>query len=126
VHVGHPVRPRERRRRVSAGTAVEYEVELTVDRSVADAVAAWLPAHIEQVLSCDGFLSAEWRDVDAGADAVRWCIRYSLRDCAVLDAYLAGPAAALRADGLARFGDRMSAARRVSTPRRTWRSQLGD
>jgi len=71
------------------------------------------------VLACDGFLSAEWFAVepdadDAGTDRpIRWCVQYRLRDRAALDAYFAGPAARLRADGVARFGGRFTASRRV-------------
>lgn len=99
---------------------VIYEVNLAVEPDAAEAYAAWLGPHIQEVLLCDGFLSAEWLRVepdvadDAGEGGpVRWCIQYRLRDRAALDAYLAGPAARLRADGVARFGGRFTATRRV-------------
>ena len=41
------------------------------------------------------------------------CVQYSLRDRAAFDAYLRDHAAAMRADGQARFGGRFRASRRV-------------
>ncbi|MBI1366733.1 MAG: DUF4286 family protein [Alphaproteobacteria bacterium] len=38
---------------------------------------------------------------------------YRLESRQALNAYLAGPAASMRADGLRRFGDKMKARRRV-------------
>ncbi len=107
-----------------------YEVNLAVEADAAPAYAAWLEGHMPAVLACDGFLSAEWFDVDPDdtpapgsspgqALRVRWCVQYRVRDRAALDAYFAGPAARLRADGLQRFGGRFEATRRVLVPRGT-------
>jgi hypothetical protein len=99
---------------VTSGGRVIYEVNLDVDPGAAAEVAAWLQGHMAEVLACDGFVGAEWLDVDAGADAVvRWSLRYLVRDRPALDAYLAGPAAALRAEGVRRFGGLFTATRRV-------------
>jgi hypothetical protein len=97
------------------GNAVVYEVNLAVDAGAAEAYAEWLGPHIAEVLVCDGFLSAEWFDVEpaGGDDRVHWCVQYRVTDRAALDAYLAGPAGALRADGQARFSGRFTATRRV-------------
>ena len=97
------------------GTAVVYEVNLAVDAEAAEAYAEWLGPHIAEVMACDGFLSAEWFDVESSGDdgRVHWCVQYRVADRAALDAYLAGPAAALRAAGQARFGGRFTATRRV-------------
>lgn len=63
------------------------------------------------MLTIDGFLLA-----DLHYDAENYCVftcSYRLRDRPAMDAYLVGPAAAMRADGLKRFGDSMSAKRRI-------------
>lgn len=96
-----------------AGTRIIYEVDVTVDAGAADEYAAWLPGHIERVLACGGFISAEWLEADAGVGAARWSIRYTVRDTQALDAYFAGPAMALRAEAEQRFGGRFNASRRV-------------
>ena len=95
---------------------VIYEVNLAVDADVAAAYAAWLGPHIGEVLACDGFASAEWFDVEPDGEddgRVRWCVQYRVESAAALDAYLAGPAAALRAAGVEKFGGRFAAGRRV-------------
>ena len=94
---------------------VVYEVNVAVDAGAAEAYAEWLRRHMDEVLSCAGFLSAELLRVeDAGADGrVQLCVRYRVASRAALEDYFAGPAAALRADGEARFGGRFSASRRV-------------
>jgi hypothetical protein len=101
-----------------AGGSLVYEVELAVDPEVAEEFAFWLAGHIRDVLECEGFVRAEWLDVDAGVgEPVRWRVRYTLHDREALDAYLAGPSGALRADGEGRFGGRFQATRRVMTVR---------
>ena len=99
--------------------AVVYEVNLAVERDVADAFAAWLAPHIDEMLGFDGFEGADWyerRPEDEGGDPdgpVLWTVGYRVRDRAALDAYLAGPAQRMRGDGLARFEGRFTASRRV-------------
>ena len=95
--------------------AVVYEVNLAVEAGVAEAYFAWLGPHIEEVSKCAGFLSAEWFRVvhDEDDGVVRWCVHYRVESRAALDAYFAGAAAVLRADGAARFGGRFTATRRV-------------
>ncbi len=97
---------------------VLYEVNLAVDRAVADAYAAWLGPHIAELLRLDGFLGAEWFAVEPEAGApdegrARWCVQYRLRDRAALQAYFDEHAERLRGDGLARFAGRFEATRRV-------------
>lgn len=96
-----------------------YEVNLAVDPGAAPGYAVWLRGHIPEVLASDGFLSAAWLDVEAepGDPCVRWCVQYHVRDRTALDAYFAGPAQRLRADGQEKFGGGFEAARRVLTLR---------
>jgi len=99
-----------------------YEVNLTVEQSVAKEFAAWLPPHIETILKFDGFISASWferRHQDEGkadnSSEVLWTVQYRLKDRASLENYLEKHAPAMREDGKRRFGGRFSAQRRVLT-----------
>jgi len=96
-----------------------YEVNLAVEADVAEAFAAWLPGHVAELLALPGFLDAEIFTVDEPAPPageVALSVRYRLRDRAALDGYLRDHAARMRADGIARFGDRFQATRRVLQP----------
>ncbi|MDX1420132.1 MAG: DUF4286 family protein, partial [Rubricoccaceae bacterium] len=68
-------------------------------------------------LALDGFLGADWFEVEPEADTrdgrVRWCVQYRLRDRAALQDYFDRHAARLRGDGLTRFEGRFEATRRV-------------
>lgn len=101
---------------------VIYEVNLAVDADAAADYAAWLGPHIDEVLAVPGFVSAEWWEVepDAGAPADgrrRWCVQYRVESREALADYVERHAARLRGDGLARFGGRFTAGRRVLLPR---------
>ena len=90
-----------------------YEVRVAVDRELESSYRAWLEAHIQQMLALPGFEFAELlREEGSDARAV-FVAHYWMRDRDALEAYLRDHAAAMRADGLARFGDRFSAERRV-------------
>ena len=96
-----------------------YEVNLAVDADVAEAFMAWLPAHVAELLALPGFLSADIFRVEepaAPAEEVHLSVRYRLRDRATLDHYVSAHAVRLRADGIARFGGRFRAERRVLAP----------
>lgn len=102
-----------------AGGAVVYEVDLAIDAEVIDAFRAWLDGHVAGILALPGFTGAEVFAVVEPAAAegrVALCVRYTLRDAAALDDYLAHHAARMRADGLARFGGRFDANRRILRP----------
>ena len=98
-----------------------YEVNLTVDPESADEYAAWLRPHITHILEIDGFLGAEWLERDTAsdgsdADKIRWTIHYRLRDRAALKAYQRDHAPALISEGLDKFGEHLTATRRVLHP----------
>ena len=100
---------------------VVYEVNLYVDAAAADAVAAWLPGHIEEMLAFDGFGRAQWYDLGPDeAGRARWSIHYHVADRAHLDHYFDRHAAAMRADGLARFPGAFTADRRILAHRTTF------
>jgi hypothetical protein len=102
----------------AAPSEVIYEVECTLDPSIAEAFDAWLPGHVREVLACPGFLGAE---IHAPAGEVGEAIvrrtQYRLENQAALDRYFEQDAPRLRTDGAARFGDKAAFSRRVLAPR---------
>jgi hypothetical protein len=93
---------------------VIYEVNLQVAAPAADAFAEWLPGHIEDMLALPGFIDAVIAlEESTNPAAAAWSVRYRLHDRMALDNYLHTHADRMRADGLARFGDHMSATRRI-------------
>lgn len=93
---------------------VIYEVTLRPDPSVEADFDVWLEHHVQEMLRLPGFVGARIHcggDAE-GAPAAR-TVRYVLRDHAALDAYLAQHAERMRAQGTERFGDKVSASRRV-------------
>ena len=97
---------------------VIYEVNLDVERGIADSFARWLGPHIRQMLEFPGFVSASWyeRSEDSSESLVCWTTHYRLESREDLDRYLENNAAAMRADGISRFGDRFTASRRILEP----------
>lgn len=97
---------------------IVYEVNLRVESGIARDYAHWLEAHIAQMLALPGFVSAERFEVEAADDATHrgFCVQYRLADAGALDAYLREHAPQMRADALARFGERFSATRRILRP----------
>jgi hypothetical protein len=90
-----------------------YEVNLTVDAGIAHDYAAWLDGHIRQILEIDGFLSAEWFEIEGESDRRQWTVQYRLRDRRSLEEYFTEHAEQMRADGTGRFGSSFSATRRI-------------
>ena len=95
---------------------IVYEVNLALDRDIADAYRAWLSTHVAEILRLPGFVDARILDVlepepDAGQIAIS--VQYALRDRASLDAYMREHAPRMRGEGEARFGGRFRAHRRV-------------
>ena len=102
-----------------AAGGLVYEVNLDVDAGIADEYRAWLDAHVRAMLALPGFVSARVFEVldDADRDGgVHLCVHYVLRDAAALEAYLHEHAPRMRADGVAHFGDRFRASRRILRP----------
>lgn len=99
---------------MSAG--VVYEVELDVDAAVVADYREWLEAHVAAILALPGFTGAHVFEVvepPAADGRVVLCVQYTLCDAAALDSYLHEHAARMRADGMARFGGRFTARRRI-------------
>jgi len=94
--------------------SVLYEVSLEADAEIAGPFDTWLRDHIADMLQFDGFRSAEILDDPAApAGRIRRVVQYRLRDALALDDYLANHAPRMRAQGVARFGERFTAERRV-------------
>jgi hypothetical protein len=97
-------------------SGVVYEVNLSVDAEVAVAYRMWLAVHVAEIVALPGFTGAGvWDVADPAppAGTLSLCVQYSLRDREALDAYLRDHAPRLRAEGIARFGERVRATRRV-------------
>jgi hypothetical protein len=94
--------------------SVLYEVSLEADAEIAGPFDTWLRDHIADMLQFDGFRSAEILDDPAAPPGrIRRVVQYRLRDALALDDYLANHAPRMRAQGVARFGERFTAERRV-------------
>lgn len=95
---------------------IVYEVNLTGARAIEAEFRAWLAGHVREIAALPGFAGAEVferREPAPGADEFALCTQYRLHDAAALADYLREHAPRLRADGIARFGDRFRAERRV-------------
>ena len=95
---------------------VVYEVNLAVDAAIEGEYRAWLREHIADMLALPGFLDARVFDVidpPPAAGRIAICTHYRLRDAAALQDYFDQHAPRLRGEGMARFGGRFSASRRV-------------
>jgi hypothetical protein len=97
-------------------SALIYEVNLAIDAAIAGEYRRWLDGHVEEILALPGFVDARIFEVLEPAPAageVALCVHYTLRDRAALEAYLHDHAPRLREEGVARFGRRFRAQRRV-------------
>jgi len=94
--------------------SITYEVELEPDAEILAEFEAWLEYHVDEMLALPGFSGAtihKAENPDSGA-ALR-VVRYELADRAALERYLEEFAPRMRAEGIARFGDRFRASRRI-------------
>jgi quinol monooxygenase YgiN len=99
---------------------VVYEVRVAVDPAIRDDYRAWIDGHVREILALPGFERAELYVEDADGGEPVFVVRYHLVSRAALEDYLRDIAPRLRAEGLARFGDRMRASRRVLALERRW------
>ncbi|MBT8141806.1 MAG: DUF4286 family protein [Gammaproteobacteria bacterium] len=102
--------------RLPKAQPVIYEVTLTIDVEVIDEFDEWLQKHVEEMLAIPGFVSASISVVDNQDENNRQrCVQYRLSDQAALDSYIDKDAERMRAQGLEKFGEKISAQRRVLT-----------
>lgn len=95
---------------------IVYEVNLFVARAIEREFRDWLDAHVREIVALPGFTGAqvlERLQPAPEADECVFCTQYRLHDEAALEDYLREHAPRMRADGVARFGDRFRAERRV-------------
>lgn len=100
-------------------SGVVYEVNLELDASVRAEYLDWLAAHVAEICALPGFLDArilEVTDPPPVAGRASLCVQYRLTGPQALGVYLTEHAPRLRAEGLARFGGRFTASRRVLVP----------
>jgi hypothetical protein len=90
---------------VAAGGPVTYEVNLSVAPDVVEAFLAWLAPHMDEMLTMDGFQSADMgtiqdfqSDKDGEAGYHGFVVSYRVRDMTSLQDYLDNHAAAMRAN----------------------------
>jgi hypothetical protein len=105
---------------VSTATHVIYEVALELDPRIVGEYDTWLELHMREVLACDGFETGRVlvpEDGSADDGWVRRTVQYHVASRVHLQRYFDGPAAALRQQGLERFGTKFRASRRVLAPR---------
>lgn len=95
---------------------ITYEVELEMDAALHEEYLAWLRGHVAEMLALPGFLAGavlERFDPPPPPGQRVLLAQYQLRDRAAWQQYLSEHAPRMRAAGLARFGDRVHATRRV-------------
>jgi quinol monooxygenase YgiN len=99
---------------------IVYEVNIDLDAAIEADYRDWLRGHVEEILALPGFIDARVFDVIDPPPApgrITLCTQYRLRDAAALQDYFDQHAPRLRGDGIARFGGRFVATRRVLGPR---------
>jgi hypothetical protein len=110
-----------------------YEVNLTVDESVAPRYSTWLREHVRDLLELDGFEAAAWYVRSDDADTIpegdapegprEWTLHYQVRDADALQAYFNEHAAEFRQDGRSEFEEHVTIDRRILEHRRLFHAQ---
>ncbi len=98
-----------------------YEVNVHVAAPLADAYRDWLEQHVGEMLGFEGFVEAEVFEDAPDESGRRFVAQYRIESQAALDQYLKEHAPRMRADGTKRFGDGISATRRVLHLHRSFR-----
>ncbi len=114
---------------MSTATHVIYEVALELDPRIVGEYDTWLELHMREVLACEGFETGRVfvpEDKLADDGWVRRTVHYHVASRELLQRYFDGPAAALREQGLDRFGTRFRATRRVFAPRSELATPAGE
>ena len=97
-----------------AANPVIYEVNLSIARPRGAEFDAWLRTHVQDMLSLPGFVDAQTLAVESDdPEALGRSVQYRLTDRAALDRYFEDHAETMRADGVKRFGEDLSASRRI-------------
>ena len=119
---------------------VIYEVNLAIAPDRVNAYSAWLEEHVREMLDLDGFGSAALYARSDSDDAAglseeaeapervpegdrHWTVHYHLESREALDRYLEEDAERMHEKGADRFGDQVSAERRVLESRKVFSHQ---
>ena len=92
---------------------VIYEVNLTIRYEIYLDYYAWLLEHVNQMLKLDGFLQVEIGEVETDDHTKQLRVSYSVLSRDHLDDYLTNHAGKMRLEGIEKFGDQVSASRRI-------------
>ena len=96
--------------------ALIYEVTLDIAADAAKGFETWLRGHVREMLALPYFQDARIlvpEPEDDTAAGQRWVVQYVARDRNALDNYIKDQAPRMRAKGVRRFGDKLTASRRV-------------
>jgi hypothetical protein len=93
---------------------VIYEVNLIIKTEIYENYYSWLLQHIQKLLTFDGFNQAEIGLVEqANTKEKHLRVNYIIQSYQHLENYLKNHATAMRAEGVAKFGNQFSASRRI-------------
>jgi len=98
---------------------IVYEVNLSIDTAIFQAYKDWLEAHIDEMLRFPGFIRATLLHpalddkLPATSAQQQLSVQYTLENAEDLQSYLRDHAPKMRGDGIARFGNRFTATRRI-------------
>jgi len=93
---------------------VTYEVNLDIEREVSADYLTWLKAHMDEIVSLEGFVDAQCHEVESSSEErLVLSVHYRIESREHLDSYFRDHAERLRGDGLTKFEGRFSAERRI-------------
>ena len=103
---------------------VTYEVNLHVEKEIAEQFKQWLTEHIEHILNYQGFIQATISEFntlpDLEIDDIECLtVSYQVDSMENLQHYLDNHAKLMRDDGIKHFGERFQAARRILSNQQT-------
>ena len=96
---------------------IQYEVCLSLSAKLVPEYLIWLKAHIQEMLSFDGFENAvllDHLDPEIESETIQLIVQYRLRDTKTFETYLNTHANRMRNDGLKHFGNKVKASRRLA------------
>lgn len=92
---------------------VIYEVNVVVQPEIAEEYPPWLYAHVEAMLTLPGFVAGTVLREEYEGTEQRFVVHYRVESRQALERYFSEHAERMRSDGLRRFGNKMSATRRI-------------
>ncbi len=99
---------------MATSSGLVYEVTLTIEDDIVSEFDAWLAQHVEEMLELPGFESANVFTIEKDqANKTRRVTHYHLESEDALEDYFSTYATTMRQSGIAHFGDKFSANRRV-------------